>query len=146
VPLKTRKGIRSIPLPSVTVDALQRPSRTQLFERSAIGVQNWHADGLVFNAEDDDPLHQTRSSSSSTSSAKSPACPTSGRTTCAHYGSLLNEPCRATRDDQRADGPRVDRGHGRTCLTPLIYHRAIPRLKIATRGANLNSKHYQRVE
>ena len=58
MPLKRRNSLRSIPLPSVTVEALRARRSGQQFERAAIGVQNWHADGLVFNAEDSDPLHR----------------------------------------------------------------------------------------
>jgi len=58
VPLKSRKGLRSIPLPSVTVDALRTRRERQSFERSLIGDEQWRAGALVFNAGDGAPLHR----------------------------------------------------------------------------------------
>jgi integrase len=58
VPLKSRKGLRSIPLPSVTVEALRARKDQQQFERALIGDENWRAGALVFNAGDGAPLHR----------------------------------------------------------------------------------------
>jgi integrase len=58
VPVKSRKGARSIPLPSITVEALRRRRELQDSERSLVGSDNWRAGGLVFNAGDGAPLHR----------------------------------------------------------------------------------------
>ena len=58
VPVKSRKGVRSVPLPSITVDVLRARREAQQFERALIGEESWRADALVFNAEDGAPLHR----------------------------------------------------------------------------------------
>ena len=58
VPVKSRKGARSIPLPSITVEALRRRRKLQTAEHSLVGDDNWRAEGLVFNADDGAPLHR----------------------------------------------------------------------------------------
>lgn len=58
VPLKSRKGLRSIPLPSITVEALRARRERQQIERAVVGEEAWRAQGLVFNAEDGAPLHR----------------------------------------------------------------------------------------
>jgi integrase len=59
VPVKSRKGVRSIPLPSITVEALLTRRDQQALERQTVGEGNWQADGLVFNAENGAPLHRS---------------------------------------------------------------------------------------
>ena len=46
VPVKSRKGVRSIPLPSVTVLALRERQTAQQAERRLIGEEGWQADDL----------------------------------------------------------------------------------------------------
>lgn len=58
VPLKSRKGVRAIPLPRGTVEALRRRQALQDEERALVGEAAWRTDGLVFNAEDGAPLHR----------------------------------------------------------------------------------------
>jgi integrase len=58
VPLKSRRSVRSIPLPSITVAALLERRESQLVERREIGEEAWLAGGLVFNADDGSPLHR----------------------------------------------------------------------------------------
>lgn len=58
VPLKSRKGMRSVPLPSMTVQALLVHRERQLAEYRLIGENPSQAMGLVFNAEDGAPLHR----------------------------------------------------------------------------------------
>jgi integrase len=59
VPVKSRKGVRSIPLPSLTAEALRERRSDQVLERQCVGEAGWRADGLVFNAEDGAPLHRS---------------------------------------------------------------------------------------
>jgi integrase len=58
VPVKSRKGVRSIPLPSMTVLALRERQMAQQAERRSIGEDGWRAADLVFNSEDGAPLHR----------------------------------------------------------------------------------------
>jgi integrase len=58
VPVKSRKGVRSIPLPAMTRDALRARRERQQVERAMVGEAAWRAQGLVFNAEDGAPLHR----------------------------------------------------------------------------------------
>jgi len=58
VPVKSRKGVRSIPLPSMTVLALRERQAAQQAERRLIGEGSWQAADLVFNAEEGAPLHR----------------------------------------------------------------------------------------
>ena len=58
VPVKSRKGVRSIPLPSFTAEALRQRAAIQVSERRAVGESGWRAPGLVFNSEDGAPLHR----------------------------------------------------------------------------------------
>jgi integrase len=58
VPLKSRKSVRSIPLPSITVEALRVRRERQEHERRLIGEGPWQAGGLVFNAENGAPLYR----------------------------------------------------------------------------------------
>jgi integrase len=58
VPVKSRKGARSIPLPSFTAEALRQRAAIQATERRAVGESAWRAPGLVFNSDDGAPLHR----------------------------------------------------------------------------------------
>ncbi len=58
VSLKSRKSLRSIPLPSITVEALRSRQVQQSRERALIGQEQWRAGGLVFNSLDGAPLHR----------------------------------------------------------------------------------------
>jgi len=58
VPVKSRKGVRSIPLPSITVLALRGRQAAQHGERRLIGEEGWQASDLVFNSEEGAPLHR----------------------------------------------------------------------------------------
>jgi integrase len=59
VPVKSRKGIRSIPLPSVTATALRERLSAQKSERVLLGETDWHAGELVFNTEDGGSVHRS---------------------------------------------------------------------------------------
>jgi integrase len=59
VPVKTRQGIRTIPLPHMTVEALLERRASQANERTRIGDRRWQAGDLVFNSEQGAPLHRT---------------------------------------------------------------------------------------
>ena len=56
--MKSRKGVRSIPLPSITVLALRGRQAAQQAERRLIGEEGWQASDLVFNSEEGAPLHR----------------------------------------------------------------------------------------
>lgn len=58
VPLKSRKSVRSIPLPGITVEALRVRRDLQRLERAFVGEDAWRAEGLVFNSEEGAPLHR----------------------------------------------------------------------------------------
>jgi integrase len=58
VPVKSRKGVRSIPLPSITVRALLDRREAQATEYRVLGESPGPSHGLVFNAEDGSPLHR----------------------------------------------------------------------------------------
>ena len=58
VSLKSRKAVRSIPLPSITVEALRTRREQQSVERALIGEDNWRAGNLVFNSGEGAPLHR----------------------------------------------------------------------------------------
>ncbi len=58
VPVKSRKGVRSIPLPSITVLALRGRQAAQHAERRLFGEEGWQASDLVFNSEEGAPLHR----------------------------------------------------------------------------------------
>ena len=58
VPVKSRKGVRSIPLPNLTVQALRERGVLQEAERRLVGEQSWRALDLVFNSEEGAPLHR----------------------------------------------------------------------------------------
>jgi integrase len=59
VPVKSRKGIRSVPLPSVTVAALRERRAAQHSERMLLGETDWHAGDLVFNTEEGGSVHRS---------------------------------------------------------------------------------------
>jgi len=59
VPLKSRKGIRSVPLPTVTVAALRARRSAQETERKLLGETDWHAGDLVFNTEEGGSVHRS---------------------------------------------------------------------------------------
>jgi integrase len=59
VALKSRKAVRSIPLPSVTVDVLRTRKEQQGVERGLIGEINWRAGSLVFNSGEGAPLYRS---------------------------------------------------------------------------------------
>ena len=59
VPVKTRKGLRTIPLPRMTVEVLLERRALQVDERKQIGDARWRAGDLVFNSEQGAPLHRT---------------------------------------------------------------------------------------
>jgi len=59
VPVKTRKGVRTVPIPRMTVDVLIERRSLQLKEKQAIGNSGWRAGDLVFNSEAGAPLHRT---------------------------------------------------------------------------------------
>ena len=56
--VNSRKGVRSIPLPSITVRALRGRQAAQQAERRLIGEEGWEASDLVFNSEEGAPLHR----------------------------------------------------------------------------------------
>jgi len=58
VPVKSRKGMRSVPLPSLTVHVLRERLALQEAERRLIAEDAWRAAGLVFNSEGGAPLHR----------------------------------------------------------------------------------------
>jgi integrase len=58
VPVKSRKGVRSVPLPGMTADALRRRRALQDSERRQFREGAWAAGDLVFNADDGRPLHR----------------------------------------------------------------------------------------
>jgi integrase len=58
VPVKTRKGVRTIPLPRMTVEALLERRSLQMSEKSVIGGSQWRAGDLVFNSADGAPFHR----------------------------------------------------------------------------------------
>jgi integrase len=59
VPVKTRRGVRAIPLPRITVEALFERRSFQTSEKVRIGSAHWRAGDLVFNSERGAPLHRT---------------------------------------------------------------------------------------
>jgi integrase len=58
VAVKSRKGMRSIPLPQMTVQSLVDRRERQISEYQLIGENVSQHVGLVFNAEDGAPLHR----------------------------------------------------------------------------------------
>jgi integrase len=59
VPVKSRKGVRSVPLPSVTVAALRERRSAQQRERNVVGETDWRAGDLVFNTEEGASVHRS---------------------------------------------------------------------------------------
>jgi integrase len=57
VPVKTRKGVRTIPLPRIAVESLRERRALQATERTLVGDPKWRAGDLVFNSEEGAPLH-----------------------------------------------------------------------------------------
>jgi integrase len=57
VPVKTRKGVRTIPLPRMTVEVLLERRALQATERTLVGDPNWRAGELVFSSEEGAPLY-----------------------------------------------------------------------------------------
>lgn len=58
LPVKTRKGMRTIPLPRMTIDVLLERRARQMNEKAQLGAE-WRAGDLVFNSEAGAPLHRT---------------------------------------------------------------------------------------
>jgi integrase len=59
VPVKSRQGIRSVPLPSVTAAALRERRSAQVGERKLLGETDWRAGDLVFNTEEGGSVHRS---------------------------------------------------------------------------------------
>jgi integrase len=59
VPVKSRKGVRSVPLPSVTAAALRERRSAQQRERMLLGEADWRAGNLVFNTEEGGSVHRS---------------------------------------------------------------------------------------
>jgi hypothetical protein len=59
VPVKSRKGLRTVPLPNVTAAALRERRSAQLRERLLLGEASRHAGELAFNTEEGRSVHRT---------------------------------------------------------------------------------------